>query len=48
MGRVLTPFGLARHSDLHETRELGPDFGPLSLSQGAEELLSGEQHEDAC
>jgi hypothetical protein len=39
-GRVLTRFGLARHSDSDETQELGRDSGPLILSQGAEELLS--------
>lgn len=38
MGRVLTRLGLARQSDSDETQELGPDSGPLILSQGAEEL----------
>ena len=32
-----------RASGADETRELRPDAGPLILSQGAEELLSGEQ-----
>jgi hypothetical protein len=31
-----------------DTRELGPDADPLILSQGAEELLSGERREGAC
>ena len=33
---------------LHKTRQLGPDTGRLILSQGAQELLSGEQRQGAC
>jgi len=37
------PIELSECVAADETRELGPDTGSLILSQGAEELLSGEQ-----
>jgi len=42
---ALTSLGPIQSVEKDETRELGPDTGPLILSQGAEELLSGEQCE---
>ena len=45
---VLVGFWLTATAGSDETREVGPDAGPLILSEGAEEILSGEQREGAC
>ena len=45
---MLAGFELTPTAPLDETWELDPDAGPLMLSQGAEESLSGEQREGAC